>query len=912
MRPQIALFAFLIGTVFPAQLDEPQRAKYRDCNRAGSLIGQRKWSDALGLLQSVISREPHLTLAYKHLAAAYDGANQWDAAEIYLQGLLQRDPNNGLIHFALGRAYAARKQYARADSHYRACIGLAPQGWDCYQGLVSSYHEQRRVDDVIDEMQSRVARSPGNPAPCLGLAEAYRLSPRLADALRVYRACLPVAEAAGNRWLLTTYLLQGALLISSSGQDWAEAIAVLQRALPLAEAEGDEEQVLTALEQMAYCKGFLEHFDTARDSLKQLIARSQEGGNATFEAQAQTMWGDLSSKFGAFDEAVLHFTEAIQIFERIGNESWSINVSQRLDNVFLNQGDYPRAIAAFQRSLDAAEAMGSDYYAGWALRMLGNAYGDMGEHWRELDYHIRSTERVEGSNPHMAGAGLGSIGSAYFALGDYEKAKLYYRRALASAVKFDDAGEQERHLSNLGELFIANRDYRQARQALEKALSFADRVGNARFKGGILITLADVHKQQRDYQSALRLCSEGLALARSRALKILEGAALNTLGDILMRSGDTEGGRKAFIEALSLGSAIGLQDIVWPALKGLGDISAGHGLLDEAFGHFQSAIQILEAMRAALPSPTLRTSFLEEKLEVYESTLNVLFRLDKLRPGAGYDRLAFRYMEQSRARVFLETLTESQSNVRKGLTQDQVERHAALLREYSRAASKLLKDSSAPARETVSKIEEKLDRFLAEVRLTNPRYAELVSSPPYTAEQAQADAAHLGIKLIAYFLGHKQSLGWLVTANTFVMVPLPPRAEVENQVRRYRAAIAKPPRSEWDLGAYLQPGEDLYRTLLAPMARHLRGPGSLVVIPDGILYYLPFETLVRPTNSGDRSRFVAEDTSIVYAPSAAVFDYLSRENHTGSPTGPMDLLAYGDPEFGSVSKRANQCRSVVA
>jgi CHAT domain-containing protein len=62
----------------------------------------------------------------------------------------------------------------------------------------------------------------------------------------------------------------------------------------------------------------------------------------------------------------------------------------------------------------------------------------------------------------------------------------------------------------------------------------------------------------------------------------------------------------------------------------------------------------------------------------------------------------------------------------------------------------------------------------------------------------------------------------------------------------------------------------LYAELLAPLRRYLRG-GHVVIIPHGVLHYLPFHAL------HDGERYLIDSVSMSYAPSASVFALCQRQ-----------------------------------
>jgi CHAT domain-containing protein len=80
----------------------------------------------------------------------------------------------------------------------------------------------------------------------------------------------------------------------------------------------------------------------------------------------------------------------------------------------------------------------------------------------------------------------------------------------------------------------------------------------------------------------------------------------------------------------------------------------------------------------------------------------------------------------------------------------------------------------------------------------------------------------------------------------------------------------------------------LYGMVLGPMRAALHGINELVIVPDGILWDLPFQALQSAPN-----RYVIEDTAVSYAPSVTVLREAMRRPSTGPAA--RTLLAFGNP-----------------
>ena len=131
------------------------------------------------------------------------------------------------------------------------------------------------------------------------------------------------------------------------------------------------------------------------------------------------------------------------------------------------------------------------------------------------------------------------------------------------------------------------------------------------------------------------------------------------------------------------------------------------------------------------------------------------------------------------------------------------------------------------------------------------------------------------------------------------------RKTLSEKVDQFRARIANN-----SLGVD-KPARELFRLLLGPAARILDGKNTVVVIPDDVLWELPFQVL--KDSSG---HFLVETHSLFYAPSlTALREMMKRES--GAPVsdepkpavtrnespGPS-LLAFGDPKLsvGTISR----------
>jgi CHAT domain-containing protein len=155
------------------------------------------------------------------------------------------------------------------------------------------------------------------------------------------------------------------------------------------------------------------------------------------------------------------------------------------------------------------------------------------------------------------------------------------------------------------------------------------------------------------------------------------------------------------------------------------------------------------------------------------------------------------------------------------------------------------------------------------------------------AGDAQVAASRLNSTILFYSLGPKKSWLWSITPHRTHLFPLPGQADIETQVRSYQNAILK---STDPLREQNQAAKTLYKTLVAPAAEMIPKGSKVLIIPDGVLNGLNFETLLAP--GSDRSHYWIEDVTIRNANSIRM---LSGVNPDASHDNTKKLLLIGNP-----------------
>jgi CHAT domain-containing protein len=298
-----------------------------------------------------------------------------------------------------------------------------------------------------------------------------------------------------------------------------------------------------------------------------------------------------------------------------------------------------------------------------------------------------------------------------------------------------------------------------------------------------------------------------------------------------------------------------------------------------------------------------------------------------------YAAEAFRIVEQGKARSLLDMLGETRAEVREGVPAALLARKAANMARQQEIAY-LFGGVGLPAnapKQNIAELEAELERLTVEfnslenqIRTSSPRYAALVRPQPLTLAEVQRQVLDDSTALLEYNLGTHQSYLFAATNNGLTLYRLPSRAQIERQavelrqqlvpagLRRDIAGInvesttrgltlGAPSTASANVSAYAAAANALYKTVVAPAIASV-GDRRLLVVPDGALNYVPFESLVANTGGIDYSTlaYLIKTNEIVYAPSASVVAVIRQEARKGSGAG---MLLVADPVFDASDSR---------
>lgn len=338
----------------------------------------------------------------------------------------------------------------------------------------------------------------------------------------------------------------------------------------------------------------------------------------------------------------------------------------------------------------------------------------------------------------------------------------------------------------------------------------------------------------------------------------------------LLETGKRSEAKAGFDELLKISQVKENGEIYWLILNDRGRISEHDDQQDAAINFYKQAVDVIESQRSTINTEANKIGFVGDKQAVYGRLIALLLRAQ--RPAEAYE-----YMERAKSRALVDLLANKEDFAVPPLVAKQA---SMLLANYRAADSAALAqmpiDMSVPTaseqRNLVVKKGEELSRIA-------PELASLVSVASVPLKEILERL--LPNEAIVEYYFHEKDLYAVTLSNAGVHATKINSSGMEERIRHFREQIEQ--RDE----DVVKQAQALYDLLLRPLENDL-GSRDLLIIPHGMLHYVPFDAL------HDGKDYLVQRSAMRYLPSASVLKYL-KPPRTKSPD---TILVFGNPDLG--------------
>ncbi len=541
------------------------------------------------------------------------------------------------------------------------------------------------------------------------------------------------------------------------------------------------------------------------------------------------------------------WTETQVTAHQLGEGQWEARAEGELGIIAFLEGDSRRAATMVGDSLLSAMASGDEGGQVRMLEMLGNGFNEAKRYGEALAFFERAIKGSESTPdagfPYMAYEGESA---ALASQGKVSEARDKLEHALALTMENQKLGHQTMILLLLGELAIRTGDRQAAINWLEQSGELAQKYRFYRTLGQSMIDLAGLYRDAGDLKSAEERAAIGVNASRLVGDRYYLPRDLTALAELKARRGSFAEAEALYENAEEIidGMLVNLHEAYWSSsLAGaMSNTYLRHFELEVGQGNVERALNVLERVRGRTASALLQSK--------------VLF--------SGKESGDVRTLEDSVSDLQLRLMRSENPKERSGLLDQLVE------------------------------YERRLELTRTEQMETNSRW--FGKPAPLGVIQSSLSPTEV---ILEYVLDEPHSYCvWISKSRAGVQILSEGRHKIEGLTEKYLDATRT---KRDDVGIAKQ----LYDSLLGQLPSEANRE-RVIVVPDGVLHLLPFDTL-----RDSKGSLLLEARTISYVPAATVLEVLRTEKTTAARQ--HTFLGVGDVAYqdqGHVAAKLEKARGL--
>lgn len=677
-----------------------------------------------------------------------------------------------------------------------------------------------------------------------------------------------------------------------------------QEALPFFDAAGEEflaidDEVSWARTRIGRVSACL-RLNRTSDALRDTAAAHDifmRHGKLVRAGQIDVNAAIINFELGHYDQALHLFDRAIETYIRHG-EGVELNIARARGNKALTlaaQGKFREAVMLHEQARSTFARYGEREEISVAREELNIAdiYAAQGHYSKALLLFNQSRALFQQHHLYFEAAEVAQ--QMCLCLIRLNRVQEAYELA-GETVKFFRTSPGQRHnlarsLMHQAAAATLEGDFHEAEEMLQEASDLLEEGGLMRLAGLARLRRAELYFADGQLEASLREAQHVAdAFAEQEDLPQLARATL-LLAHIADAKQDVRTARYLCDHALDIAQGQDLLDLKYSCDDLLGQLAEREGDLESAARYYDSAVQGIDDVQSRLVLDE-RTSFLEDKGGIYQRAMLLALR-------RGNKDQALTYIEKAKSRVlgdYLRNNIDIRLRVGDKLDEAMLEDLEKLREEQAwfssivyeteneanlsdTAIMRIRSVSPVQARQEMQKRERHIEQLLEQMQLRAADDMVSHQRPDWT--NSIVTSLWPGLErtslMLEYYLAEQDLYIFQLTRNGIdvqIVQGVVPRLERLMSLWRTNLDLAaQAAGSQNRAQAFFGLQENslgllqrLYDVLLRPIEHMLRGCDHLIIVPYGMLHYLPFHCLF------DGVQFVVEQLNVSYLPAASILD----------------------------------------
>lgn len=646
----------------------------------------------------------------------------------------------------------------------------------------------------------------------------------------------------------------------------------------------------------------------------------------------QLRMGGYLYELGEWTTALPKYQKAEQYYSKIKDKTTedldNMGILYRnLGGIYQRLGEYNVAYQYYLKSLRHEQTAGdpSEKTKDIALtyKRLGDLYAAQKNFTASINHYSKARNLYLGTDTsklrHRNGLVVSTLGlaSVYRDLNDLKQCIAYLQEA-ARCDRWPNGMDYDVSME-LGLAYQQTQQYPLAKrffqQSLDRRLAVFGPKGSKTAEAHI--ALGSLAASQQQYKEALNFYDSAIQCLEDKS------TSKSTLSFASMSKTQTFGS-KELLKILALRSTAFLQLYFQTRQK---------SNIQSAWQNINEALTVIDLLRNNPRIEKDKFSLSNEAYPVYEQALEIAMML-----GPGYQKKAFEIAEKSKSVVLLDALKASKAAAFGTVPPSLILQERQIANEIALAEDSLLAGTVTRRQQLESRLFElhrNYQALLENMAKKYPRYHRMrYGTETMSAQKVQRKLLHKNEALLEYFVGQHNIYAFVLTKQQVIIRRIPLNFPLQKWAQQYVQGLTQyhlNPNSNAALYQsaardYTRLGHSLYQKLWTDLKFEL--PSKVIIIPDGLLCYLPFEALLstpvaNPTAFATHP-YLIHQHSLSYAYSATFLgemrsikvknrDFLGlapnfqlqKDNSIHAIQGP-DSLYYNEKEVKEISKVFNK------
>jgi len=294
------------------------------------------------------------------------------------------------------------------------------------------------------------------------------------------------------------------------------------------------------------------------------------------------------------DEALKHTDEVI----RKGVEHYQWREVAKAYNTrgtaYWYKSNYAGSIASQEQALEIWKSLSDGKGIGKSLIGLGNASLRRGDFHIALTHLQHALQYFEDADDAEGIASIyNNIGVIYKNWGDYEKATIFYHRALEIKEKNKTAkGSIANSYNNIGILYFFQENYSKALEYIQVAEKINRDCGNVNALAGNYTNIALIHNREGHHDTALEYLAESLKIKEELGDKLEITVAYREIGEVHKQQGKYDEALNSYLKGLAIREEIDSRHGIGFFCNRVGETFMLIGKFDEAITYLERGLKI--------------------------------------------------------------------------------------------------------------------------------------------------------------------------------------------------------------------------------------------------------------------------------------------------------------------------------